>query len=430
MGCPSPGRPAGPGAARVFPDETDFFGGGTQDPKGVGLPVFHEQMQGVRHGTRIIHPEFQTVLGDIELGNHPVRGDPAEPERVDLGIGRHESDVGGSIRQTGLVQDHLLGRTFAEYVQFHFTPARLAIQRIFHFVLHQFRQRVVHNGGRPEKRIQKGDPVFVRIILVVPVGIDHGVHAKKRILQIPETEEAPVIRLDRSEGTLEKDGGISVVLVQHHGRPLDRLQVLAILHGSGDHHAVDRCPGGKYSRISREKISLVVVCDRAGQIQGIGRVGKQIFLKVHHHALSSDPVFGRLFLGRGKIDTLRFFHYDIFVESEDELGTMHRHKKRSRGRRYLNDHGRNRVFRSAGRRLCRVRAGMGKEGEGQGGGQESGQGVFREKRLHAFTFSSDIRPYYTLYAIDRADLANHLFEDGFFPDGQVQVPFEDTSFSS
>ena len=118
--------------------------------------------------------------------------------------------------------------------------------------------------------------------------VDEGIHPVNGVLDVSETEITPVIGLHGCIRALEEYGRVCLILVEHHGRSLDRLESVAVLDCSRHHHRIDPVSRREDKSIAREHISLVVVGNSVSHIKGVGPVAVEVILEIHHNTLVLD----------------------------------------------------------------------------------------------------------------------------------------------
>ena len=226
--------------------------------------------------TRVVHPDFETVLPYVELGDELFRRHSVNPDGINLRIRSHKSDVGGPFPDSFLVDYHLLGRVFLEHIEGVFRISGQTAEGVLHIVFHQFRQGVTDFHARSYQGIKKCNPVRLRVIFIVAVLVLDRIETIYGVLNIPYAEKAPVVSLCGGNGTLEENCRIRLVLVEHHSGPLDRLERVAVLHCSGNHHRINAFSRGKDISVAREHIALVIVSHCSGEVQSVGAVTVQV----------------------------------------------------------------------------------------------------------------------------------------------------------
>ena len=332
-----------------------------QVAEGIRLVVVDLEEKGVGHLLPlVVDPDFQTVLLDVELGDQLLGGQSPDLHPVDLGIRRHKGDVRRPVADPFLLDNELLGRFLPEHVQLDVRLAGHAGRRILHVELEEFIQGVRHDPRGPVKRIQERNLLIVGIIHIVAVLIPDGIDPVEGVLDVPDAEKAPFIRLGGGNRPLEEDGGVRMVLVEEDGHPLGRFQVRAVLHKPRHAHRIDPLPGREDQGITREHVALVVVPDRAGQVERIGGVAVQVGLELHDDGTAAQAGLRLFLLGRGQVDVLPLLDRHIFIEGEFEPGLVCGHVDRPLRRLHLQDvqDRRDGVLRSAGRGLRRIGAAM------------------------------------------------------------------------
>ena len=329
--------------------------------EGIGLHIIQVQVEGVRLLAGVIDPDLQGVLLRVELAYESLGLDTAYPHGIDLGIRGHEGEIGSPFAYPFLVDYHLLGRFLPEDGEFHLSLSCKAAERVLHIVFLELRQGIVDHGDRAYECVQKGNPLIVRVIKVVPVLVHKGIHPVNRVLYVPEAEEAPFIRLYGRIRTVQEYGRIRLVLVEHHRRSLERLEGIAIHHAAGNHHRVNAFTRREDQREARKHIALIVVAYGVGQVKHVGLGRIQVLFEADYHALAGDFVFRSLGEGRREEETLRVLHHHVFIESEFQTGLVTGHVNCSAHGFHLAYHRRDGILGTARRRSGRIRAGRGEE---------------------------------------------------------------------
>ena len=268
---------------------------------------------------------------------------------MDYGVRSHEGEVGGTYAHPFFLHNELLGRLLTEHVELYVGSTGKTQGCILHLELLELIDGVVVDGLGPEKGVQEGYALGFGVVFVIVVLVFDGIYAVHGILNIADTEKAPVVGFGGGKGALEEHGRIRVVLVQHHRSGLEGLQGLEILHKPGKAHGIYLGARGEHKRISGEHIALVVVCDGSGKVQGIGGVGVKVAFKAYHHGFSPDCSLG-LFFKRGReVYAVGVLYFYVFVEREYNLGLVRIHVHGAGQGRDLGHYGRNGVFVPAGR---------------------------------------------------------------------------------
>ena len=144
-----------------------------------------------------------------------------------------------------------------------------------------------------------------------------------------------------------------MVLIQHDGRSLKRLEGVAVLNKTSHYHRVDLAAGREYQGEAREHVALVVVRDCIGHIQCVCLVRIKVAFKCNLHAFTLEPVLRSFLQRRGQENALCILYLYIFIELEIQLCLMGGNIDRSHKRLHLRDHRRNGILRTSARwRSC------------------------------------------------------------------------------
>ena len=282
----------------------------------------------IRQYNNLIHSDYPEPYGMIVSHDYTVEcllAEIMEDINGDIDYFCNELDYGKKFNIGDLVDDHLFRILLLEQVQLVFRLALLAVDGVFHVIFDQLRERVVHDRDGADQGIDEGDRFRLGIVPVVIVAVHDGVQAIERILDVADAEITPVIRQGRRNGALQEEGGVGMVLIEHDLGPLHRLQGVAVLHDARDHEGIDGFAGREDIGEARIDISLVVVGDRIGKIDGIGRIGRQgVIFEIDDDALAARLRLQGTLHGRGEVDVLEVLDLDVFVEGKDELlpGTL------------------------------------------------------------------------------------------------------------
>ena len=360
------------GLQLLVQDQLDQFIGRDQFAQGIRLVVIDLQLQRVRHLALVVHPQFQAVLLRIELGDQLLGGKAPDFHRIDLGAGRHEGQESRPQAHPFLLHDELLGGFLAENVQFHVGLPREAQGRILHVELLEFIDGIIVHRTGTERVVEETDAFLVRLVDVVVVRVTQGVHPVHGVLDVAEAEEAPVIGLRGGVRTMQEDGGIGMVLIQEDRRTLDGHQRVAVLDDARHAHRVDLGARGEDEGESLVHVALVIVGDRAGDVQGIGPVAVQVGIEGNDEALPGNLVLGFLLQRRGKEDGIGVLDHDVLVEGELDLRLVRRDVHRAGKGIRIHQHRRDGVLGTSAGRGGRVRASRGEHHrpEDQGGRDE------------------------------------------------------------
>ena len=243
---------------------------------GIGLHVIDEQVQCVRHTLPVIDPNLEAVLLDIELCDKAVRRNSLDPQRIYLGRRSHECYVRRPWLCAYLIDNHLLGRLFAEHYHLIFRLSGLTVQGVLHIVFHEFREVVSGYDSGTYYAVVECNAVIVRVIDVVGTFIPDCVQAIVGIRDISQRKESPVISLDSGVRSVLEDCGIGQVLVKHYCSAFYGLQGIAVSHDSGNRHGINLGTCREHQRVARIHVALVVVRYRIGKVQGVCRVRVEV----------------------------------------------------------------------------------------------------------------------------------------------------------
>ena len=111
-----------------------FFCETVQHSECVCLHIVYIQIECIRLFLRIVNPDLETVLKDIELGDQILGWHSLDPYGIYLCVWSHKGNVRCSVSYTFLVYDHLLAWLLAENVQFIFLLSCQTIDSICHFI--------------------------------------------------------------------------------------------------------------------------------------------------------------------------------------------------------------------------------------------------------------------------------------------------------
>ena len=162
-------------------------------------------MKGVWHRSLIVKPEKEAVFLDVELSDDILGRKSLEPKGINPGVRSHECYIAGPVACSLFVHQHLLGRPFPEHIKPEFRLSGLTCDGVLHVKLFQFRHTVVHHIHRPEQSVQKRYLVLIGVVDVVTVAVHDGIDAEHSVLNILESEIAPVIGFHRRDRTFKKD---------------------------------------------------------------------------------------------------------------------------------------------------------------------------------------------------------------------------------
>ena len=140
-----------------------------------------------------------------------------------------------------------------------------------------------------------------------------------------------------------------MVLIQHDGRSLQRLEGVAVLNKTSHYHRVDLAAGREYQGEAREHVALVVVRDCIGHIQCVCLVRIKVAFKCNLHAFTLEPVLRSFLQRRGQENALCILYLYIFIELEIQLCLMGGNIDRSHKRLHFRDHWRYGILRTSAR---------------------------------------------------------------------------------
>ena len=116
----------------------------------------------------------------------------------------------------------------------------------------------------------------------------------------------------------------SGVRVKSDEESLHRLVGPSINHCPGDLHGVDAVPGAEGKREVLQRIALVIIDNRIGEVDRIGGIGREGVLEADHHFFPIRDDLRLLQLRRGDDDLLkRVLDCDKFVKPEGHLFGRH-----------------------------------------------------------------------------------------------------------